>query len=99
MKKLSLAAVLMLTALLLAGCEVNWFGRTEEVAWYVIAIPVAIVAVVGYVILMTRTYVCPKCGHEFHPRWYQLSVMVHLGRKRLATCQKCRHTGYFDHHR
>ena len=77
MKKLLSLPLFLLPALCLCSCEVNWFGETLDAPWYAIAIPVALIAVVGYFILMSKTYVCPECGTEFKAKPWQLSVMVH----------------------
>ena len=94
MKKLLLLIFTLLSTFSLSSCKVNWFGETYDAPWYVIAIPVAIIAVAGYFILMNTTFVCPDCNTEFKPKWYQLSVCVHMGRKRLAKCPKCHRFGY-----
>lgn len=94
MKKILLLSATLVCALILCSCKVNWFGATYDVPWYVIAIPIAIIAVVGYFILMNTTFICPDCGEKFKPKWYQLSVCVHMGRKRLAKCPRCGRFGY-----
>ena len=60
------------------------------------AIPIAIIAAVGYFILMNMTFVCPDCNTEFKPKKHHLFVTVHMGRKRLAKCPKCGRFGYCD---
>ena len=84
-------AVLMLLALVLSltSCQVNWFGETRDVPWYFIAIPVVLVGIIGYVILMTRTYICPHCQTEFKPKPYHVYVTVHYLNKRIAKCPHC----------
>ena len=89
MKKVLIFLALGLCLVCLTSCTVNWFGGTVDVPWYVIANPVAIILIIGYVILMSRTYVCPKCQTEFKAKPYQLYVTVHMNRKRLAKCPKC----------
>ena len=84
-------AVLVLS---LSSCTVNWFGETRDVAWYYIAIPVALIAVCGYFILMSRTYICPRCHREFKAKPYQLSVMIHMNGRRLAKCPYCGRKGF-----
>ena len=94
MKKIIILILIACSILTLSACTVNWFGETYDAPWYAIAIPIAIVFVAGYFILMNTTFVCPDCNTEFKPKWYQLSVCVHMGRKRLAKCPKCGRFGY-----
>ena len=88
-KKAILLLILTVVLLSLASCTVNWFGETRDVPWYYIAIPVSLITVCGYYILMSRTYICPHCHREFKVKPYQLSVMVHMNRQRLAKCPHC----------
>ena len=94
MKKIALTLALLLSALTLSSCRVNWFGRTLDAPWYAIAIPVLLIIVLSYVILIRGTYVCPDCQTEFKPRWYQLSVAFHLNGKRVVKCPKCGRRGF-----
>lgn len=94
MKKLFLALLTLLFPLALTSCQVNWFGATHDVPWYYVAIPVLLLIAVCYAYIMTRTYICPKCKTEFKPRWYQLSVGIHFGKKRLLRCPVCRRKGF-----
>ena len=96
MRKLPLTSALALSTLTLTSCKVNWFGESFDAPWYVIAIPVAIIAIAGYFILMNTTFICPDCNTEFKPKWYQLSVTVHFGNKRLVKCPKCGKKGFFE---
>ena len=80
----------------LSSCKVNWFGDTLDVPWYYVAIPVLLIAVFGYVILMSKTYICPHCQTEFKAKPYQLYVTVHMGRKRIAKCPKCGRKGFCE---
>ena len=89
MKKLFLILFLLASALTLTSCKVNWFTTTVEVPWYVIAIPIALILVVAYLLLMSFTYVCPHCNTEFKAKPYQLYVTIHMNRKRLAKCPRC----------
>ena len=96
MKKILLLSATLMCALTLCSCKVNWFGATYDAPWYVIAIPIAIIALVGYFTLMNTTFICPDCGEEFKPRKHHLFVTIHMGRKRLAKCPKCGRFGYCD---
>ena len=94
MKKIILLILTACSIFTLSSCRVNWFGETYDAPWYVIAIPVAIIAIVGYFILMNITFVCPDCNTEFKPKKHHLFVTIHMGRKRLAKCPKCGRFGY-----
>ena len=93
-KKILLLALFSSSTLLLCSCQVNWFGTTKDVPWYYIAIPVAVIAVVGYVILMKSRFLCPQCHTEIKPKWYELSVCVHMGDKRIVKCPQCGRRGF-----
>ena len=97
MKHLKKVILLFCTAaivLSLASCTVNWFGETRDVPWYYIAIPVSLIAVCSYFILMSRTYVCPRCHTQFKAKPYQLSVAIHMNGERLAKCPNCGLKGF-----
>ena len=94
MKKALLFFVILIMVLSLSSCTVNWFGGTRDVPWYCIAIPVVLIFVSAYVILMSKTYICPNCKTEFKAKPYQLYVTIHMGGKRLAKCPNCGRTGY-----
>ena len=94
MKKIRLLLLLLAVMALFTSCQVNWFGETRDVPWYYIVVPIVLIAILGYVILMSRTYICPHCKAEFKVKPYQLSVMIHMCRKRLAKCPKCGRKGF-----
>ena len=94
MKKLFLSTLLLIGAFSLTSCTVNWFGKTADVPWYCVAIPVAVIFVLGYLILMSNTYVCPHCKTEFKAKPHQLYVTIHFGGKRLAKCPNCKKMSY-----
>lgn len=94
MKKTGLVLLLSALVLSLASCKVNWFSETIDVPWYYVAIPAAIIFVVGYFILMSKTYVCPRCHTEFKPKPYHVCVTVHFGGKRIAKCPHCHRKGF-----
>ena len=96
MKKITLLILTACSIFTLSSCTVNWFGETYDAPWYVIAIPIAIIAVASYFILMNMTFICPDCNTEFKPKKYHLFVAVHMVHKRLAKCPKCGRFGYFD---
>ena len=89
MKKALLIFTVLAITLSLSSCTVNWFGDTMDVPWYFVAIPVVLIFIFAYIILMSKTYICPHCKTEFKAKPYQLYVTVHLGGKRLAKCPVC----------
>ena len=93
MKKAFLFLTLLMS-LALSSCTVNWFGETRDVPWYYIAVPIAVILVVGYIILMSKTYVCPHCETEFKAKPHHLFVTLHMGGKRLAKCPNCKKISY-----
>lgn len=94
---LILTAVL-LSALLLTSCEVHFGDRKYEVEWYVVAIPTVLIVVLSAVIagtvLSKNTYVCSKCSHRFHPKWWQAAFSFHLNSDRVFKCPNCGHKGF-----
>ena len=97
MKKLLLLLILLLTVTLsLASCTVNWFTKTVEVPWYFVAIPVALIFVLGYAIIMSKTFVCPHCKTEFKAKPYQLYTTIHMNGKRIAKCPNCNRKGFCE---
>ncbi len=96
MKKILALFIVVIMVLSLSSCTVNWFGDTKEVPWYSVAIPILLIAILGYVILMSKTYICPDCKTEFKAKPYHLFVAIHMGRKRIAKCPKCGRIGYCE---
>ena len=96
MKKLFLFFALLVITLALSGCKINWFGGTMDVPWYYIAIPVALIFIICYIIIMSKTYICPHCKTEFKAKPYQLYVTIHMGGKRLAKCPNCGRKGFCE---
>ena len=94
MKKLLFVLLLLIMTVSLTSCTVNWFGDTMEVPWYFVAIPILLISVLGYFILMSKTYVCPHCQTEFKAKPYQLYVAIHMGNKRVAKCPHCGRKGF-----
>ena len=94
MKKVFLSSLLIVSTLMLSSCQVNWFGSHFDVPWYFIAVPVVVLFVVLYVIMISKTYVCPKCKTEFKPKWYQVYITIHFNGARVAKCPNCGRTGF-----
>ncbi|MBE6563847.1 MAG: hypothetical protein E7655_01030 [Ruminococcaceae bacterium] len=99
MKKALLFLLTLSLMFLLCSCKVNWFGQSFEVPWYFVVLPVCVIFLLSYVLLMSFSFVCPKCQTVFKPKWYQLSVCIHIGRKRLAKCPHCGYKGFCKRHR
>jgi DNA-directed RNA polymerase subunit RPC12/RpoP len=91
---LKISLLCMIILLCLTSCTVNWFGETREAPWWTIAIPVVVVSIAGCYFIYSATYVCPRCGFEFKPKWYELSALVHMGRARIMKCPSCGKRGY-----
>lgn len=96
MKKLLSILLIISYAMVLASCKVNWFGAQYDVEWYVIALPVTAIFVCGYILLMRTTFICPRCGTHFRPKWYQLQVTIHFNHKRYAKCPACNFKGFCE---
>ena len=94
MKKLILIISTLILTLALTSCKVNWFGETLDAPWYFIAIPVAIILVAGYLIIMSKTFICPKCNTEFKPKWHHLDATLHCMDKRVGRCPNCGYKGF-----
>ena len=97
MKKAAFVLVGCIVAAVLSSCTVNGFGgNTMEVPWYYLVGLISLIAILGYGILMSKTYICPDCGTEFKAKPYHLFVTIHMGRKRMAKCPKCGRKGFCE---
>ena len=94
MKKFTAVLLILITVLSLTSCKVNWFDRQYDVAWWVIAVPVAVLFVVLYLFIISKTYVCPECKTKFKPKWYHLYITIHLNGSRIAKCPNCGRKGF-----
>jgi len=98
MKKVFLPLILLISTLILSSCQVNWFGSHFDVPWYFIAVPVLVVSIVvfivSYVIIVSKTYVCPKCKNEFKPKWHYIYITIHFDDSRIAKCPNCGRKGF-----
>jgi hypothetical protein len=94
MKKMLLVFLILAITISLSACTVNWFGDTIDVSWYFIVIPIVLIAVVGYFILLSKTFICPYCKTEFKVKPYQLYVTIHMCKNRLAKCPRCGKKGF-----
>lgn len=88
-------ALLLLT---LTSCQVNWFGTTLEVDWWVVAIPVAVIIVatliIGAITLSDKHYICPECKKTFRPGWIKALFTVHAGSDKVLKCPHCGRKGF-----
>ena len=89
MKKARIILPLLLLIFTLCSCTITTNIGPSDLPWYYILPPILAVLIIGYFILLSRTYICPHCQAEFKVKPYQLSVTVHWCRKRLARCPKC----------
>lgn len=80
----------------LCSCKVNWFTETYEVPWYYVVIPCVVLIVLAYIIILSKTYICPNCKTEFKPKWYQFYTTIHFDGKRIAKCPNCKRKGYCE---
>ena len=94
MKKIFAFLLVIISTLTLSSCRVNWFDTHYDVPWYYIAIPVAVLFIVLYIVIISKTYVCPNCKTEFKPKWYHVYVTVHFMGSRIAKCPNCGRKGY-----
>lgn len=94
MKKVFVSLFLLISTLMLSSCQANWFGSHFDVPWYFIAVPVFVLFIVLYVIIVSKTYVCPKCKTEFKPKWYQIYITIHFNDSRIAKCPNCGRKGF-----
>ena len=97
-KAVTLLAVVLLLVLLLTSCEVHFGLQKYEVEWYVVAIPtvliIAAALIISGVLLSKHTYVCQKCGHRFHPKWWQAALSLHVNSDRVFKCPNCGHRDF-----
>ena len=96
MKKLICLILTICSLILLCSCKVNWFTETYEVPWYYVVIPCVVLVVLAYVILCSKTYICPDCKTEFKPKWYHFFIAFHSFGKRVAKCPNCKKINYCE---
>ena len=92
-KRLSLCLLLGSVMLPLSSCTVNWFDGQHDVPWWVVAIPLVILAVILLIVarysFASKTYVCPQCDQSFTPRWWVVTFAVHVNSDRVLKCPHC----------
>ncbi len=81
---------------MLSACdiEVHWFGQSAMVPWYIVVIPSMAILLIAHLCFLRGRYVCPKCQTEIQPRWYELSVWLHDGNRRVVKCPHCGRRGF-----
>ena len=98
MKKFLLLFTALCSVVALTSCQVNWFGETVEAPWYAVVLPrvlfIVITVAVAYLIILSRTYVCPECKTEIKPKWNDFSICIHMNGKRVAKCPHCGRKGF-----
>lgn len=93
MKKMTAFFSMLFLTLCLTSCEVHWFDKSYEVAWWVVAIPPVLILAAawffaGKVIAQTE-YKCPECQETFYPAWWKAAFSVHIGNNRAFKCPHC----------
>ena len=88
----------LLCSVLLTSCQVNWFGQTFQVKWWVILIPVLIYTAVIFVIagklIASHEYICPECNKKFRPKWWKCVLTFHLNDDLVLKCPHCGRKGF-----
>ena len=92
-KLIILSLFLSVTTLTLTSCKVNWFDKQYDAPWWAIAIPVTVFTVVTMLLcakyISSREFICPKCNHKFHPKWWMAMFSLHIGSDRFFKCPHC----------
>ena len=94
MKKALSFVLLLSSTFMLSSCRVNWFGDHFDVPWYFSVIPILVLFLVLYILILSKTYVCPQCHTEFKPKWYQIYITIHFNGSRVAKCPNCGRHGF-----
>jgi predicted RNA-binding Zn-ribbon protein involved in translation (DUF1610 family) len=98
LKRILFIAILLLMTFALTSCRVNWFDEQYDVPWYVVAIPTAIFCAIMFtvagLIIAKQSYVCPKCGEKFHPKFWLAVCSMHVFGFRYFKCPKCGRKGF-----
>ena len=93
LKKTLSVMIPVCSSLLLVSCEAHFGGTKYDVPWYVVTIPTVVIILVSMFIagkvIAENTYVCPKCGHRFRPKWWKAMFSTHFGSDRIFKCPQC----------
>ena len=95
MKRKGLLALIMLTCML-TSCEAHWENARFDVPWWIVAIFCVVVFLIAHLIIIRKSYRCPRCNTVFHPRWYEFSSWLHHGNQRAMKCPHCHRQGFFS---
>ncbi len=97
-KKRMLFCVLCLMSGVLVSCEVHWGGKSADVPWWMIAIPVAVfLIIVLYLVgksLSSKLHICPRCQKSFYPKWWQVAFTVYKNGEGVLRCPHCKIKGF-----
>ncbi len=100
MKRIPLLFPALVLLVCLTGCEVHWNGESADFPWFVIAIPVILILLIGMAVqsaqVSTKHYVCPKCNHRFKPVRWRCMLAPHVNDDYLLRCPQC-HSREFCH--
>ena len=92
-RTISFLSLLLILALSLTSCRVNWFTRQYDVPWWGVAIPAAVFSLVAIasatLYICRKTYVCPHCKEHFRPTKRQAMFSMHCGSDRHFRCPHC----------
>ena len=98
MKKITFVLLIAALMSLFTSCKVNWFDQQYDLPWWMIAIPVVILLTVtwffGGKYIASKEYICPKCGKNFHPKWWNAAFSVHINNDRVFKCPHCGRKGF-----
>lgn len=93
MKRAALTVFLLSLPFHLTACRVNWFDRTLDVPWWIVAIYLALwVTVPTYLAgrsITGKKYACPSCGQTFYPKFWAAVFSFHMGDLRTFRCPHC----------
>ena len=82
----------------LTSCQLNLFGQTFDVKWWVIFIPVLFFTAATFVIagkaIASHEFICPACNKKFRPKWWKAFFSFHLNDDRVLKCPHCGRKGF-----
>ena len=97
-RKLILFALAASSMLFLTSCDIHFGDAHYDVSPFVIAIPVfiicAAICVIAQVSIIRKWYKCPMCQATFRPKWYEMSVWLHDGKRHVVKCPHCGRRGF-----
>ena len=97
-RKLVSFALAVMPMFLCASCDIHFGDIHYDVTPWVIVIPVAAICVVicvsAHVSIIRKRFRCPMCQATFRPKWYEMSVWLHDGKRHVAKCPRCGRRGF-----